>query len=102
MKVYLDDERATPEGWHRVYTVGEVIVLLKTKQVKELSLDNDLGIGQPEGWIVLDWLEQTIFDDATFPIPTVTIHSSNPTRVEHMKRALQSIERIRQQQIAGA
>ncbi|SMP61364.1 hypothetical protein SAMN06265222_10785 [Neorhodopirellula lusitana] len=33
MKVYLDDGRTTPEGWHRVYWPDEAIALLKTGTV---------------------------------------------------------------------
>jgi len=43
MKVYLDDERSTPEGWTRVYWPAEAIELLRTGEVEEISLDNDLG-----------------------------------------------------------
>lgn len=43
MNVYLDDERETPAGWLRAYLPDEVIKLLKTGKVKQLSLDHDLG-----------------------------------------------------------
>lgn len=43
MKVFLDDERRTPEGWVRVYWPDEAIALLQTGQVTEISLDHDLG-----------------------------------------------------------
>jgi hypothetical protein len=43
MKVYLDDERTTPEGWHRVYWPDKAIALLKTGDVTQISLDHDLG-----------------------------------------------------------
>jgi len=43
MKVYLDDERKTPDGWRRVYWPEEAIELLKSGDVKEISLDHDLG-----------------------------------------------------------
>lgn len=43
MKVFLDDERTTPEGWVRVYWPGESIALLQTGQVTDISLDHDLG-----------------------------------------------------------
>ncbi|WP_336511202.1 cyclic-phosphate processing receiver domain-containing protein, partial [Vibrio anguillarum] len=43
MKVYLDDERDTPEGWVRSYWPEEVIELLKSGNVTEISLDHDLG-----------------------------------------------------------
>ena len=102
MKVYMDDERHTPEGWERTFTVEQTIKLLETRQVTHLSLDNDLGWGQQEGYKVMDWLEETVFNDMTFPMPEVTIHSSNAARVEYMQRVLKSIERIRQQQVGGS
>tara|TARA_R110002049_G_scaffold285698_4_gene467063 strand:- start:225547 stop:225711 length:165 start_codon:yes stop_codon:yes gene_type:complete len=43
MKVYLDDERETPQGWIRVYWPDEAIELLRSGEVIEISLDHDLG-----------------------------------------------------------
>lgn len=43
MKVYLDDERNTPEGWTRVYWPDEAVSLLTSGAVVEISLDHDLG-----------------------------------------------------------
>jgi len=43
MKVYLNDERKTPDGWVRVYWPDEAIELLKTGCVADISLDHDLG-----------------------------------------------------------
>lgn len=37
MKIFLDDVRETPEGYVRCYWPSEVIELLKTNQVTELS-----------------------------------------------------------------
>ena len=96
MKVYMDDERETPEGWVRTYDVETTIQCLKTREVTDLSLDNDLGEGQEEGYKVVDWLEETVYFDDTFPMPTVTVHSANASRVQYMRRALEAIERIRQ------
>jgi hypothetical protein len=45
VKVCLDDERPTPEGWVGVRTVQECIDKLKTGQVVAVSLDHDLGTG---------------------------------------------------------
>src|SRR5512143_3111473 len=101
IKVYMDDLRETPNGWARTYTVEQTIDILRTRTVTHLSLDNDLGEGQAEGYHVLDWLEETVYNDRTFPMPVITIHSSNASRVEYMKRALLNIERIRQQQVGG-
>jgi len=102
MRIYMDDARETPRGWTRTYTVEETIAVLETRTVTHLSLDNDLGEGVPEGYKVLDWLEEAVYNDMHFPMPEVTIHSSNASRVEYMQRALKSIERIRQQQVGGS
>jgi hypothetical protein len=101
MRIYLDDARDTPYGWSRTFTVADTIEALKTRQVEELSLDNDLGEGQPEGYKVLDFLEQEVYNDPIFPLPKIIIHSSNASRVEYMFRALRNIKKIRQEQIGG-
>lgn len=61
MKVYLDDERATPEGWVRAWWPDEVIALLETGQVSELSLDHDLGDDpRGTGYDVILWVEEAV------------------------------------------
>ena len=101
MMIYMDDLRETPRGWTRTYTVQETKTALLTRTVTHLSLDNDLGEGLEEGYKVLDWLEETIYNDHTFPLPIITVHSANASRVEYMHRAIKSIDRIRQQQVGG-
>jgi hypothetical protein len=98
MKVFLDDERETPDGWERTRTVEKTLILLRTKEVTHLSLDNDLGEGLLEGYCVLDTLEEIVYNDPTFPIPDITVHSANASRVEYMQRAIQNIWKIRQDQ----
>jgi hypothetical protein len=99
MKVYLDDERRTPDGWIGVKSVEECLELLNTKQVSHLSCDNDLGEGMQEGHVVLDTLEEMVFDDPSFPIPIITVHSSNHARTPSMKVVAKKLELIRQQQV---
>jgi hypothetical protein len=43
LKVFLDDARAAPPGWAGVCWPSEVIQLLETGHVTEISLDHDLG-----------------------------------------------------------
>jgi hypothetical protein len=100
IKVYMDDERVTPTGWIRTYTVEQTIALLEARIVSHLSLDNDLG-EDLEGYFVIDWLEEAIYNDINFPLPEVTIHSANASRVQYMQRALESIKRIRNRQYGG-
>ena len=99
MKVYLDDTRDAPEGFERTHTVQETLDLLETRHVKELSVDNDLGIGFQEGHIVLDVLENWVHFDPTFPVPIITIHSANAARVPYMKQTAAKLELTRQQQM---
>ncbi|WP_374334279.1 cyclic-phosphate processing receiver domain-containing protein [Leeia sp.] len=46
IRIFLDDERATPAGWVRAWWPDEVITLLQTCEVAEVSLDHDLGDDQ--------------------------------------------------------
>jgi hypothetical protein len=103
MKVFLDDERPTPEGFVRTYSVEETTKLLLTRQVQFISLDNDLGSmdHNTEGYNILNWLEQEVFNDPTFPIPEMVVHSSNASRAMSMRQAIKKLELIRQQQIGG-
>lgn len=97
MMIYLDDERPTPEGWVRTYTVGQTIGFLLGGGVTHLSLDNDLGDTELEGYRVLDWLEEEVHDDPTFPVPIILIHSANPVRRAYMLRTLRSIVNLKEQ-----
>lgn len=100
MKVYLDDERSTPDGWTRTFTPKETIELLKTRKVTELSLDHDLGDdeGIGTGYDVLLWLEEEMYNDYSFPAPNIMVHSANPAARLRMNQAVLSILRNRQAQ----
>ena len=61
MKIFLDDERDPPEGWTLVRWPQEVIDLLKTGKVSEISLDHDLGDDRKgTGYDVLTWIEEQV------------------------------------------
>lgn len=102
MKLYLDDERPTPDGWVRSYTVKETLDWLKTGRVTHLSLDNDLGSNDPstEGFNVLDKLEEWVHDVDGFPIPIITIHSANAGRTPSMRKIAAKLELIRQSRLS--
>lgn len=42
MKLYVDDLRACPSGWHLARTNTEAIRLLASGYVEEISLDHDI------------------------------------------------------------
>lgn len=91
MKVYLDDLRTAPEGWVHVLWPDEVIDLLQTGEVTELSLDHDLGDdNRGTGYDVLVWIEEAIAMHGFVP-PVINVHSANPAAVQRMEAALRSI-----------
>ncbi|WP_141588038.1 cyclic-phosphate processing receiver domain-containing protein [Myxococcus sp. AB056] len=94
MKVYLDDERATPDGWVRVWWPEEAISLLESGQVTELSLDHDLGDDtHGTGYDVLLWLEEAVATRGFVP-PRVQVHSANSSARQKMTLAIARSERF--------
>ena len=91
MKVFLDDERETPDGWRRVYWPDEAIDLLRTGSVTELSLDHDLGDDERgTGYDVLFWLEEQVIVHGFSP-PQITVHSANSSARQKMEAAIRAI-----------
>ena len=100
IKVYLDDERPTPEGWIGARWPSEVIKLLETDNVTHLSLDHDLGgwkyEKEPTGMDVLTWLEEKVgTGEWTKEIPVITLHTANPVARQRMRQVLHSIIRLK-------
>ena len=100
MRVYLDDERKTPDGWERTYSVRETIDLLASGLVTHLSLDHDLGHIDPltgkesTGYDVLLWIEEQTTLDPMFMPPHMQVHSDNASAVPKMLQAIRQIEKI--------
>lgn len=94
LKVYLDDERKTPKGWVRCCWPAEVIELLKSEVITELSLDHDLGDDERgTGYDVLIWLEKAVIMDGLVPPSRIVIHSANASAWKKMIQAIDAIER---------
>lgn len=94
MKVYLDDERQTPEGWTRVYWPDEAIRLIETGAVEVVSLDHDLGDDERgTGYDVVLWIEEAVALRGFKP-PRILVHSSNASAVEKMQAGVLAIERL--------
>lgn len=94
MRVYLDDERPTPDGWVRVYWPDEAIALLKSGQVDELSLDHDLGDdSRGTGYDVVVWIEEAVALRGLRP-PKISVHSANSSARQKMESGIQSIVRL--------
>ncbi|CAD6563381.1 cyclic-phosphate processing receiver domain-containing protein [Paraburkholderia sabiae] len=94
MKLFLDDERPTPEGWDRVYWPSEAILLLEAGGVTELSLDHDLGDdARGTGYDVIVWIEGAVALRGFVP-PVIRIHTANPSAAEKMQAGVQAIEKL--------
>lgn len=94
MKIYLDDERTTPEGWMRCYWPDEVIRQLETGRVTELSLDHDLGDDpRGTGYDVIVWIEQAVALQGFAP-PRMHVHSANASARVKMVAGIQNIEKL--------
>jgi hypothetical protein len=93
IKLYLDDERIAPEGWVRVYWPEEVIALLKSGGVTEVSLDHDLGDDDHgTGYDVILWLEEQVVLNGFNP-PKISVHSANSSARLKMEAGIRSIKK---------
>ena len=94
MKLYLDDIREAPEGWHLVRTVKNAIELLKSKNVNEISLDHDLGDNRyGTGYDVILWIEKAVVEEGCDP-PKISIHSANASARVKMELGIRKINQL--------
>lgn len=94
MKIYLDDCRPTPQGWVRCYWPDEVIALLQTGEVTDLSLDHDLGDDERgTGYDVILWIEEAVALEGFIP-PLINVHSANTAAVTKMKAGILAIANL--------
>lgn len=92
MKVYLDDERTTPEGSVCVYWPDEAIELLKSGDVTEISLDHDLGDDdRGTGYDVVLWIEEQVALRGFVP-PAMKVHSANVSARTKMENGILAIK----------
>jgi arsenate reductase-like glutaredoxin family protein len=111
MRLWIDDVRPAPKGYHWAKTVREAIhmivqcnretdyhwtryiegwldrenleALLALWEIEVISCDNDLGKHETEGYKLLDWLEAT---GRNYPIH---IHTANPVARERMRAIIE-------------
>lgn len=94
MKLYLDDERPAPPGWRLIRWPDEVIALLATGTVTDLSLDHDLGDdARGTGYDVIVWIEHAVAT-SDFTPPALTVHSANTAARIRMQAGIASITRL--------
>ena len=84
MKIWLDDVRPAPDGWTHVLTAEEVISILETTEVDEISLDNDLGYSNMTGSELIEWMERELSLNLRMPPKTIHVHTGCPRAERHM------------------
>lgn len=95
MKVYLDDEREPPEGWHHVRWPDEAIECLRSGGVTHLSLDHDLGDDERgTGYDVILWMEEAAARHGFQPPAVIAVHSANASARQKMEAGVAAIRRI--------
>jgi hypothetical protein len=98
MKIYLDDERPTPDGWQCCRWPEEVIVLLKAGGVTHLSLDHDLGDDcHGTGYDVVLWVEEQVAT-TNFQPPEIIVHAANVSARAKMEAGIRSIQALAEKQ----
>ena len=95
MKLYLDDERPTPDGWVGCRWPEDVIQAMKAGGVEEVSLDHDLGDdARGTGYDVLLWIEAQVAWYGFAP-PRIVVHTANPAARRRMLAAVDAIEQLK-------
>ena len=87
MKIWLDDRRPAPPGWHHVMTITEVKAWFYSDiaTIEEMSLDHDLGLFQGTGYDLVKWMADT----GNWPIKKPLVHSSNPPGRKNMEETIE-------------
>lgn len=94
MRIFLDDERDTPEGWVRAYWPDEVVALLEEGGVTHVSLDHDLGDDERgTGYDVILWVEEAVALRGFIP-PVMTVHSANSSARQKMLAGIRAVEAL--------
>jgi hypothetical protein len=73
ISVYLDDIRPCPEGYILARSVEACMEIIRSKKLHTLSLDHDLGFGQPSGYELVKYLVAN-----NIYAKKIIIHSANP------------------------
>ena len=92
IKVWLDDERPAPLGWHHFYTAESMIAFFETYKgeynVTYITLDNDLGENALEGY---DAVKKLV--DLGISAKWWNIHSENVIAADNMYNYLSNAMR---------
>ena len=88
----IEDEEDTPCEVHWVKTQSEFENYIKENGLPDLiSFDNDLGIGNGEGYECAKWLVEYCMDNDK-ELPDWYVHSANPVARENIEKLLNNFK----------
>jgi len=101
VRLYMDDVRKCPVGWHLARTVEEAISIMSKYKIEEASLDHDMGACKnclatdgslihcphvPDGRSLVSWMKET----GIWPVQKPKVHSMNPEGKKTMEEMIDS------------
>lgn len=99
MKLFVDDMRKAPEGWHVARSNERAIALLAKGFVDEVSLDHDI-IGSPEESFTPVAYYISVMPESLRP-KIVYIHTGNETGYRKMEAILDGIVQVYRDRTEG-
>lgn len=86
-KLYLDDLRTIPDGYHGVRSYAAFIAYITAYGLPDfISFDHDLGLGE-SGYDCAKWLVNYCLDN-DLRLPGFAVHSQNPVGKENISMLL--------------
>jgi hypothetical protein len=97
MKIWLDDIRDAPdETWIVARNAEKFKELLEAhwRDIQEISFDHDIAsfdiFGEEiTGYHCLCWVEKIWYNDCTFVVPKMSVHSANPPGRDKMRKVIE-------------
>ncbi len=98
MKLYIDDIRPAPEGWHQAKTVSAAIRFIAQfgEKITEISIDHDISYAvevagiqrpfpSPETFQPVAYFISIFYSARSVDSPKITIHSANPVGAKQIE-----------------
>ena len=110
IKLWVDDIRKAPDGWHWAKTATEAIRILATQVVTEISIDHDIShkvaVGNvsrpypcPETFESVAWFVRQLLFGPSTQLTRITIHTANGPAGDRMMKIFQGFGTTSQHRI---
>lgn len=100
IRLWIDDIRPAPEGWHHAKTCAEAIEFLENNFVDEVSFDHDSGDDDFDFIKVAHWLEESACFN-TYHRVKWYVHSANPAGAAAIKATMERADKYWDENLAN-